>query len=981
MRPKHRMSPGCLLRTVRVLVCSVAAISTLIASSASAQVLSAKRGFADVGASYQYLQTTGAGWYYTWGLGPANPGSFDAKWAPMFWGGWQVTQGNIDWVNSFFDVEWVLGFNEPERSDQANMTVSQAIAAWRTLSAGFSGTGKKLVTPAVSDTSAGKAWMQDFHTQAVAEGLKVDAVAFHWYGWSTPSNPAQAASNFIGSMNWYHNLWGKPVFCTEFAIHDWGGSQDVDAMIEANRQFLDIVVPWLESTSWVAGYAMYPWFSDAPLWQGSPPVPSPMGYEYIGVIETSENYDIARTNHREHVAYLAGGQLTYGGGPGTALKYINALEGRSIVRGAYDWGLQPGGWIRVQPGATLRKADLTGLAVIGGSISNNGVIEIDDGTLQVGGPVSGSGRMTIGTYGNGTVARLEISGDTSIGNDIGFRGRHTGTPAIVNASGDNVISGSMTIEVGGADYIIQSDAGSLDLIAPLAIDGPAGMGDRLVTLAGAADGRVRGVIENQSGTTVSIAKTGAGTWTLEGENAYDGLTTISEGTLVLNGRGGAGQTVVGPDATLAGGGTLPGDLTTSAGATLRVGHDGLMLVSPSLLGPIDGFDLYPAGAIGAVPNTTGDVWTGVFDGTGNAEVVDNAGDHALRVHGIGNLDWRGAICDLTSHPAGDASLADGDTGTYFFRLRRNGTGTIYAVLGLSDEPASINAPPGNDTATPYDEYAVTLTLVGNQLNSWIRAYSEGSGDIALQQAPDGEWINVWVIVDNASKTFRVATSTGLDDGTDSGGVYNFGRRTGATVGASPLVTFGIHEGRNVYVELDDLSFVPGEDLYNPLSAEVLAGETLTVEGSVTQIPTSSMRLDIADPATHDKLVVGGSFFPGGDLEVALDPAATPVAGDTFDLLDFGGVLGSFANVSMPGLPGGLAWDTSSLLTDGTVTVIAGGCNAADLNPPYGVLDLTDITAFIAAFSAQSPAGDIDGNGIFDLVDISTFIAAFTAGCP
>ena len=58
-----------------------------------------------------------------------------------------------------------------------------------------------------------------------------------------------------------------------------------------------------------------------------------------------------------------------------------------------------------------------------------------------------------------------------------------------------------------------------------------------------------------------------------------------------------------------------------------------------------------------------------------------------------------------------------------------------------------------------------------------------------------------------------------------------------------------------------------------------------------------------------------------------------------------------------------------------------GCNPADIAEPAGVLDLADVQSFIAGFTTQDPAADIDGNGVFDLADVQSFIAAFTAGCP
>ena len=771
------------------------------------------------------------------------------------------------------------------------------------------------------------------------------------------------------------------VMCTEFAIHDWGGVHSTEAMIEANRQFLDIVIPWLESTEWVAGYAFYPWFSSAPLWEGSPPTPTAMAYEHTGVIRSGEIYDIAGTNHGEHVAFLDGGRLTNTGAVGTALRYINALSGRSMIRGTLDWGLEPGGWMRVQPGATLRKVDSFGLSLDGGSLWNAGVIEIDDGTISVDRPVTGDGRITIGTYGNSTVASLELADSAIVSNSIGFRGRHTDTPAIVNTSGEGIVSGTMTIEVGGVDYILRSQAGSLTLAGARSIEAPPNMGDRLITLDGAGDGAVRGTITDEPGSTVSILKAGEGTWMLAAQNDYAGSTTVASGTLALEGRTGTGLTTIETGAILTGGGVVRGDLLAASGSTLRIGAEGLEPSSSSLLAQVDGFENYPLGPIGAVPNTTGDAWTGVFDGTGYAEIVENSGNRALAVHGLGGLDWRGAIADLSAHPiSGNASLASGEVGTYFLRLRRNEPGAVYAVLGLTDLPASIASPPGNNTSTPYNDYAVTLTLIGTESGTLLRAFSEGAGNIPVTTVLDGEWLNLWLVVDNASKTFRVATSTGTDPGVDTGTEFNFGQRTGPEVGTSPIRTIGIHEGRGIFVEVDDLHFTEGEVLTNPLDADELRGEILTVQGDATLAPGSRVRVDIGDSGTSDRLSVQGALQLGGELEVSLDPSASINAGDRYDILDFSSVSGSFDVLSLPALPSGLAWDTTSLLVDGDL-VAAGGCGPADIAVPYGQLDLADISAFVASFISSDPVADLDGNGVFDLADLSGFIAAFTAGCP
>jgi len=59
-----------------------------------------------------------------------------------------------------------------------------------------------------------------------------------------------------------------------------------------------------------------------------------------------------------------------------------------------------------------------------------------------------------------------------------------------------------------------------------------------------------------------------------------------------------------------------------------------------------------------------------------------------------------------------------------------------------------------------------------------------------------------------------------------------------------------------------------------------------------------------------------------------------------------------------------------------------GCNAADLSTPLGVLDLSDISAFIAGFTGMDPIADLAAPfGVFDLADLGVFTTEFLNGCP
>ena len=84
------------------------------------------------------------------------------------------------------------------------------------------------------------------------------------------------------------------------------------------------------------------------------------------------------------------------------------------------------------------------------------------------------------------------------------------------------------------------------------------------------------------------------------------------------------------------------------------------------------------------------------------------------------------------------------------------------------------------------------------------------------------------------------------------------------------------------------------------------------------------------------------------------------------------------------------WSATSPVADfnnnitgpGTVNPAGVACNPADLIEPFGVPDLADVQAFIAAFTTGNSAADIaEPFGVLDLADVQAFIAAFVAGCP
>jgi len=55
---------------------------------------------------------------------------------------------------------------------------------------------------------------------------------------------------------------------------------------------------------------------------------------------------------------------------------------------------------------------------------------------------------------------------------------------------------------------------------------------------------------------------------------------------------------------------------------------------------------------------------------------------------------------------------------------------------------------------------------------------------------------------------------------------------------------------------------------------------------------------------------------------------------------------------------------------------------ADLAEPFGILDFSDVVAFLAAFSASDPVADLaEPMGVFDFSDVGLFLILFAGGCP
>jgi hypothetical protein len=106
---------------------------------------------------------------------------------------------------------------------------------------------------------------------------------------------------------------------------------------------------------------------------------------------------------------------------------------------------------------------------------------------------------------------------------------------------------------------------------------------------------------------------------------------------------------------------------------------------------------------------------------------------------------------------------------------------------------------------------------------------------------------------------------------------------------------------------------------------VASGATLSIisGGTLDLNPTSVVTMHLGSTADFAELDVSDGLSLGGTLAVLLDSPFAPALGDSFDILDWGSLSGTFDTLALPALAPGLSWNTLALYTSGVLSVIEG----------------------------------------------------------
>ena len=196
-----------------------------------------------VGLTYVHcgdVAAVGASWYYRW---QRTPPECAGQSVSMIWGKQDVCKPVTG------DSRWLLGFNEPDRSNQANLSPDEAARLWHDVARCYP--DHLLVGPSVSHPAI--MWLEQFYGAYLHKfGQKpvLDALAVHCY-----ANSADECMHVVRAVIALAERWnvGGGVWVTEFAFWPTHERTLEEALDEA-RAF----IAWMDAEPGVVRYA---WFA------------------------------------------------------------------------------------------------------------------------------------------------------------------------------------------------------------------------------------------------------------------------------------------------------------------------------------------------------------------------------------------------------------------------------------------------------------------------------------------------------------------------------------------------------------------------------------------------------------------------------------------------------------------------------------------------------------------------------------------------
>lgn len=197
------------------------------------------------------------GWYYTWGTSPFSYTTYKhAEFVPMKWGA-----GGEDQVFSSLsqkNYKYLLGYNEPDMGGDvggSNMSVDTALSNWNKFVGvtDYLGAPAPALSPSWGEGNEGGAWFRSFMDQVDQD--TIDFIPLHCY-YANYGGAAGAETFLKEVVDATYEMYGKPIWVTEFAVSGWGYSNA--ARRKDVEEFMFTVIDGLNERDYVERYS---WFS------------------------------------------------------------------------------------------------------------------------------------------------------------------------------------------------------------------------------------------------------------------------------------------------------------------------------------------------------------------------------------------------------------------------------------------------------------------------------------------------------------------------------------------------------------------------------------------------------------------------------------------------------------------------------------------------------------------------------------------------
>nr|MBA3936178.1 autotransporter-associated beta strand repeat-containing protein [Planctomycetota bacterium] len=484
--------------------------------------------------------------------------------------------------------------------------------------------------------------------------------------------------------------------------------------------------------------------------------------------------------------------------------------------------------------------------------------------------VTGSGNVTIGTGGTGTVSLQNVNTFT------GALSVSAGT--LQNGIANPVPDACAVTVAAGAVYDLN---GFSDTIGSLAGSGNVALGSATLTCGGdATSTALSGVISG----TGAVTKAGAGTMTLSGVNTYTGATTVSAGTLTNGAAGVIADTSA---------------VTVASGATWSLANFNETVGSIAGAGSIT----LGSATLTCGGDATSTTLSGVISGTG---AVAKAGAGTMTLSGVNTYTGAttvsvGTLANGAAGVIADTSAVTVASGATWNLANFNETvGSIAGAGSITLGSATLTCG-GDATSTTLSGVisgtgAVTKAGAGTMTLSGVNTYT-GATTVSVGTLTNGA---AGVIADTSAVTVASGATWNL---------ANFNETVGSIAGAGSIT-------------LGSATLTCGGDATSTTLSGVISGT-----GAVAKAGAGTMTLSGVNTYTGTTTVSVGTLLVSGSTVAG--SAVTVANGAT--LGGTGTVAGTVAMAAGSTLAPGLGGTAIGTLTTGSVTCNATSIFSLDLN--------------------------------------------------